>query len=487
MPEPEQISDRRSLRQLIGLVAGPVCFAALAVSPPPSGLSEPGWAVAALAVWMAVWWATEAVPLFVTALLPLVLLPLFGVLDVRQAATPFGHPVVFLMLGGFLIGLALERWNLHRRIALHTIMCFGGRPTNLVAGKMLATAFLSMWITNTATTIMVLPIAISLIGAVVPDGKAGSREATNFATAMVLGIAYAASIGGMGSLVGSPTNLLAASYLDQTFGIELTFAGWMAVALPIAVVLLGLAYLVLTRIAFPISNSLGEAKTDVAGEMLREMGPMSVPERRVAIIFAVVAAAWIFRPLVHDWLGAGLTDTGIAIAGAIALFVVPANWRERTFLLGRMAVRKVPWEVLILFGGGLSLAKAIEVSQLATWMGNGLSFLHSMPLVVLVFGVALLVALLTEWMSNAATAAAFLPIAGSLALGSDIAPLLIVFPIALAASSAYMLPVATPPNTLVFGTGYVTIPQVVRAGALLTFLGAAIIAAGVTLLAPVFW
>ncbi|MFW2391694.1 MAG: SLC13 family permease, partial [Methyloceanibacter sp.] len=295
MPEPEQISDRLSLRQLIGLVAGPVCFAALAVSPPPSGLSEPGWAVAALAVWMAVWWATEAVPLFVTALLPLVLLPLFGVLDVRQAATPFGHPVVFLMLGGFLIGLALERWNLHRRIALHTIMCFGGRPTNLVAGKMLATAFLSMWITNTATTIMVLPIAISLIGAVVPDGKAGSREATNFATAMVLGIAYAASIGGMGSLVGSPTNLLAASYLDQTFGIELTFAGWMAVALPIAVVLLGLAYLVLTRIAFPISNSLGEAKTDVAGEMLREMGPMSVPERRVAIIFAVVAAAWIFR------------------------------------------------------------------------------------------------------------------------------------------------------------------------------------------------
>lgn len=486
MLEPDEGGAGRQLHQLIGLVVGPTVFVACLLSPAPAGLSATGWSVAALALWMAIWWATEAVPLFVTALLPLAVLPLLGVADIAGAAAPFAHPVVFLLLGGFLIGLALEKWNLHRRIAFHIILAVGSRPLNLIAGKMLATAFMSMWITNTATTIMVLPIAMSLIAVVTPDGKGGHGEAANFGTAMMLGIAYAASIGGMASLVGSPTNLLAASFLDEVFGIEMTFARWMLYALPISAVLLGCAYFVLTRIAYPVSNRLGDVDTGVVEGMLREMGPMTGPEKRVCAVFTTVALCWIFSPLVERWLDFDISDTGIALIGAIALFAIPAHWPDRTFLLDGTAVRRVPWEVLILFGGGLSLAKAIDTTGLAVWIGDGLSFLDAMPLLLLIFGLTLLVVLLTELMSNTATVAAFLPIAGSLALGSDVAPLLFVMPIALAASAAFMLPVATPPNTLVFGTGYVTLPQMMRAGVLLNVLGAAIIAVAITVAARVF-
>lgn len=483
MLEPDESGAGRKPHQLVGLVLGPAVFAGCLLSPPPEGLTVFAWSVAALALWMAIWWATEAVPLFVTALLPLATLPLLGVEQIAGAAAPYAHPVVFLLLGGFLIGLALEKWNLHRRIAFHIILAVGSRPLNLIAGTMLATAFLSMWITNTATTIMVLPIAMSLITVVAPDGKQAHGEAANFGTAMMLGIAYAASIGGMASLVGSPTNLLAASYLEEVAGIEMTFADWMLFALPISAVLLVCAYVVLTRVAFPVTNKVGSVDPGLVEGMLREMGPMTGPEKRVCAVFIAVALSWMFSPLVENWLDFDISDTGIALIGAVALFTIPANWPERTFLLDGTAVRRVPWEVLILFGGGLSLAKAIDTTGLAVWIGDGLSFLEAMPLLLLIFGLTLLVVLLTELMSNTATVAAFLPIAGSLALGTDVAPLLFVMPIALAASAAFMLPVATPPNTLVFGTGYVTLPQMMRAGVLLNVLGAAIIAAAITAVA----
>jgi len=392
--------------------------------------------------------------------------------------------VVFLLLGGFLIALAVERWNLHRRIAFHIILRVGNRPLNLIGGVMLASATLSMWITNTATTIMMLPIAVSLTTVVLPRERDYGRDGTNFAAAMMLGVAYAASIGGMGTLIGSPPNALAASYLDQTFGIQVKFAAWMVLALPISAVMLLFAFLTLTRIVFPFSDKLAATETYVVADMLRQMGSVSVPEKRVAVVFAAVALGWILYPLVGDWVGLGITDTGIAIAGAIALFAIPADWRGRTFLLDWATARRVPWEILVLFGGGLSVAQAIDSSGLAVWIGNSLSFLHGTHLIVLVLGATLLVVFLTELMSNTATAAAFLPIAGSLAIGADVAPLLIAMPVALAASSAYMLPVATLPNALVFGTGYVTLPQMLRAGLLLSLLGAAVIALGITIAAP---
>ncbi|HXG78083.1 MAG TPA: DASS family sodium-coupled anion symporter [Methyloceanibacter sp.] len=465
--------------QLAGLLLGPVCFAVMMVAPPPAGLSHAGWATAALGAWMAIWWATEALPLFVTALLPLVLLPLLGISGINAAAAPYANPVIFLLLGGFLIGLAVERWDLHRRIAFNIILRAGSRPLNLVGGVMLATAAISMWISNTATTIMMLPIAVSLILVVLPPGRSHGRDGDNFAAAMTLGVAYAASIGGMATLIGSPPNALAASYIAQTFKLEVSFAEWMALALPIAAVILGFAFLVLTR-AFPFA-ALAGIETHIAADSLRAMGRMTAPEKRVAALFGVVVACWILDPFLGPQIG--VTDTGIAIAGAIALFFIPADWRNRTFLLDYATARKVPWDIFILFGGGLSLAQAMESSGLVTWMADGLSFLKGMHLVLLVAGISLLLVLLTELMSNTATAAAFLPLAGSLVLGADAAPVLIAVPIALAASCGFMLPVGTVPNALVYGTGYIKLPQMVRAGFILDLIGAAAITLGIALAA----
>ena len=338
--------------QLIGLFLGPLVFLAMTLAPAPADLTETGWATAALAVWMAIWWASEALPLFVTALLPLGMLPLLGISNLNAAATPFANPVVFLLFGGFLIALAVERWNLHRRIAFHIILSVGNRPLNLIAGVMLASAALSMWMTNTATTVMMLPIAVSLIAVVLPQGASLSRNGTNFAAAMMLGVAYAASIGGMATLIGSPPNALAASYLAQTFNVQVGFAEWMAVALPITVVMLALAFLILTRIALPFSAALSSTETHVVADMLRAMGPVTAPEKRVASVFLAVAAGWIFYPLIGERIGLGITDTGIAVAGAIALFAIPADWRERRFLLDWATARKAPFDILILFGEG---------------------------------------------------------------------------------------------------------------------------------------
>ncbi|HEX2217011.1 MAG TPA: DASS family sodium-coupled anion symporter, partial [Xanthobacteraceae bacterium] len=342
-----------------------------------------------------------------------------------------------------------------------------------------ATAALSMWISNTATTVMMLPIALSLIAVILPPDSELGRDRANFGGAMMLGVAYAASIGGMATLIGSPPNALAASYLEQTFQVQISFAEWMAIALPITAPMLILAYLTLTRLTFPFSKSLAGTETHIVADMLRDMGPVSAPEKRVAIVFTAVSAAWIFHPLYGDRIGVSLTDTGIAVAGAIALFVIPADWRNRLFLLDLATARKAPFDILILFGGGLSLAHAIDSSGLDTWIGNGLSFLHGTHLFLLIAATVLLVVFATELMSNTATAAAFLPIAGSLAMGAEIAALPIVVAVGLAASCAFMLPVATLPNALVYGTGQVALPQMLRAGFMLSLIGAAVIAAGI--------
>jgi solute carrier family 13 (sodium-dependent dicarboxylate transporter), member 2/3/5 len=482
MIEEQNVARAYKTYQIVGLFLGPIVFAALYLSPAPPELSAAGWATAALALWMAIWWTTDAVPLFVTALLPLVFLPLLGVANIGTAAAPFADPVIFLLLGGFLLGLAVERWNLHRRIAFHIIRRVGTRPIGLLGGVMLATAAISMWISNTATTVMMLPIAISLIVAVLPPGRGHGPEGANFAAAMTLGVAYAASIGGMATLIGSPPNALAAGYLSQAFKIELDFGVWMAIALPIAGVMLGLAFLVLSRVAFPFPT-LAAPDTQSAVDLLRQTERMSVPERRVAIVFAVVIACWILYPWVEAQIGRKIGDAVIAVAGAIALFLVPADWRSRTFLLDYATARKAPWDIFILFGGGLSLAQAMQNSGLAGWIGNGLSFLHGMPVIVLIAGVSLLLVFMTELISNTAATAAFLPVAGSLVIGGDAPPVLFAVTVALAASCGFMLPVGTVPNALVFGTGYIPLPKMVRAGFILDLLGAAVITAGIALAA----
>lgn len=472
--------------QIVGLLLGPLAFAAVLLAPRPEALSDTAWATAALAVWMAIWWATEAIPLAATALLTLAVQPLLGIADIGAAAAPFANPLIFLFLGGFLIALAMQRWELHRRIALNVVARAGSRPRQLVAGVMVACAALSMWISNTATAMMMLPIAASLV-AVEHFDRAGmsERERTNFATALMLAVAYSASIGGLGTLIGSPPNALLASFMGQTYGITITFAGWMMIGLPVVLVMLPLAWFVLVRVIFPFRNLAPRGAEEEIADTLAEMGPMTTPQKRVAIVFALVAAAWIVMPLAERWAGRALvSDTGIAVIGAILLFAIPADWKKKIFLLDWSWAQRARWEVLLLFGGGLSLAQAIDRTGLAVWLGQGLVSLSGFPVVLLVAGVAALVILLTELTSNTATTAAFLPVVGAVAVGAGLDPMLLAAPAALAASCAFMLPVATPPNAIVYASGHVTVPQMVRAGALLNLAGVGAVTLVILLLAP---
>jgi sodium-dependent dicarboxylate transporter 2/3/5 len=520
-------------RARVGLFIGPLLLALLLVLPAPDGLSPAGWRTAALAGLMAVWWVTEPVPLAVTSLLPLALLPLLGVADVEAAAAPYANPIVFLFLGGFLLALAMQRSELHRRLARSVLARIGTGPAAVVAGFMAATAFVSLWVSNTATTLLLLPIGLSVVALLRPAGSrraetsavagtgagrerpsaGGSDEVARFAAAVILGIAYAASIGGLGTLVGTPPNALLAGYVSEAHGVELGFARWMLVGIPLVVVGVPLAWLVLVRVVFPLPwtaapGAAGEPGGDVtapagAGGSPAEAGspwaglaravaaessaagPASPAERRVALLFALAAALWISRPLLERWLP-GLTDAGIAVAAGLLLFVVPAGGGARGALLEWSWVHsRLPWDVLLLFGGGLSLAAAFESSGLAGWIGGAAAGLAVLPPVFLVAGIAAIVVLLSELASNTAVAALFLPIAASVAEGLGRDPLELAVPAALAASCGFMLPVATPPNAIAYGTRTVTVGQMARAGLLLDLVFVLLVTAASFLLVPV--
>ncbi|HEX6200800.1 MAG TPA: DASS family sodium-coupled anion symporter [Thermoanaerobaculia bacterium] len=472
--------DRHGLRHRLGLFGGLAVFALLLALPAPEGLSAAGWRAAAVGALMAVWWMSEALPIAATALLPIALFPLLGVAPVDDAASPYANPLIFLFLGGFLIALGMQRWDLHRRIALTIIRAVGTRPRRIVGGFMVASAFLSMWISNTATAMMMLPIGTSVVGIAVPDAAEGGGPAARgaeprggFAAALMLAIAYAASIGGMGTIVGSPPNALLVAFLDETMGIEVSFVSWMAVGVPVALAGLAGGYLLLTRVAFRMprdegGNAAGGA-ADSIREELRAMGPMSPQERAVAAVFGLTAALWVARPLVGRVVP-GISDTGIALVGGLLLFLIPADWRRGRFLLSWSDTRDVPWGVLLLFGGGLSLASAVDATGLAAWIGGRLEAVGGLPTLAIVLAVVTTVILLTELTSNTATTATFLPVVASLAAALGLAPLLLLLPTTLAASCAFMMPVATPPNAIVYGSGRVTVPQMVRAGVWLNLL-----------------
>jgi sodium-dependent dicarboxylate transporter 2/3/5 len=474
--------------QRVGLVLGPVLCALVLVLPAPAGMAAAAWDVTAVAALMAVWWATEAIPVPVTALIPLLLFPLLGLGSAGEAAAPYANPLIFLFLGGFMIALAMERWNLHRRIALNVVRRVGAHPLAIVAGFMAATAGLSMWVSNTATTMMMLPIAASVIAVfLAEEAESDGPQARNFATACMLGIAYAASIGGLATLVGTPPNALLAAFMSQSHGLDIGFAAWMGVGLPVTLALLPLAWLVLTRVVYPFDLPHAREAAGVVDRAHAEMGQISRPELRVAAVFALVAGLWIFRPLLSGLPGlGGLTDPGIAILGGVLLFLIPSG-AGSGFLLDWEWAKKLPWGVLILFGGGLSLAAAASRTGLAQWIGDSLAGLGAWPLLGLAAVVTVVVILLTELTSNTATTAAFLPVVASIAVATGADPLMLAAPAALAASCAFMLPVATPPNAIVFASGHVTIPQMVRAGAVLNLVAAAAISLLPWLLLPVIF
>jgi sodium-dependent dicarboxylate transporter 2/3/5 len=472
-----------------GLIAGLGVFVVLRLMPEPAAMPAEAWAVAALAGLMALWWMTEAIPVPATGLLPLLALPLLGARDPVAAAAPYANPLVFLFLGGFLIALGLERWGLHRRLALALLGRIGPRPDALVAGFLVAPAALSMWLSNTATSILMLPIGIS-VAALVQRGAAGeasAREDHELDAALLLAIAYGASLGGIATLIGTPPNALLAGFLQETTGQTLGFARWMAFAVPLSIVMLAATWLVLTRLAFRVPRKPLAGARRIIGEEAAALGPLTGPEKRVAGVFAAVALLWLLRPALSGALPSGLalTDPMIAVAGALALFVLPAGTAPGERLLDWSQTRRLPWGVLVLFGGGLSLAAAIAESGLAAWIAGALSGLADWPLGGVMMGVVGVVIVLTELTSNTATAAAFLPLVAELAstLGRD--PLVLAVPAAIAASCAFMLPVATPPNAIVYGSGRVSIAQMVRAGVWLNLLAVLLITGLAFALMPV--
>ncbi len=438
----------------------------------PDSLGPSGRATAAMASWMAIWWASEAVPFAVTALLPLVFFPIFGINDIKITAAPYANPVIFLFMGGFIVAKAIERWDLHKRMALNIFRLTGTNARALVGGMMLAAALISMWISNTSTSLMLLPIALSII-AVVHESvdDLGTTQKRNFAVSMVLGLAYGATIGGVSTLVGTPPNIFLAGFIRESLGYEIGFAQWMKIGLPVSIILLPLAWLALTRFVYPVHFSTSAKTRAHLHDLRHQLGPVTAPQMRIGMIFCALALAWVLRKSITEWTGiTGLTDAGIAMSAAVLVFVVPSGDRQQRTLLTWAQATRLPWGILILFGGGLSLAASVSSSGLAQWLGDSLSGLGAIHFTLLVLGATTLVIFLTELTSNLATTATFLPVMAALAVALDQDVLLLAVPVTLAASCAFMLPIATPPNAIAFSSNMVSIPEMARAGLLLNLI-----------------
>ena len=469
-------------RNKVGLFLGPLVFASMALTSPPEGMSVEAWRVAAIGLWMAIWWITEATTVYATALLPIALFPFFGVFPIKQAVAPYANPLIFLFMGGFLIAQSMQRWNLHKRIALRLLSITGTQSHHLIGGFMLTCALLSMWVSNTATAVMMMPIGLSVASLLVGRDRA-KGEMAPFRTALFLGIAYGCSLGGLATLIGTPPNALLVAYLADNHDIHIGFAQWMAAGLPLSMVLLLLTWLMLTKVLFKVPNSPVTGAEEVIGQELQAMGPMSRGEKLAGSVFLLTALLWVSRPLISSFLpGMLLSDSGIAIAMAVLLFVLPVNMQKKEFALNWEQAIRIPWGVLILFGGGLSLASAIGATGLAEWMGGALSGFSVWPAWIVLLLTVTLIVFLTEMTSNTATTAAFLPLLAVLSLQMGETAAYLAVPAAIAASCAFMMPVATPPNAIVYASGCVTIPQMARTGIFLNILCIVII----TLLAEVF-
>ena len=472
--------------QRVGFFLGPAIAVFMLLIGPQGGLEPAAWRTAALGLWMAVWWATEATHVGVTAFIPLIFFAPLEITTLREAATPYANPILYLYLGGFLIALAMQGWNLHRRIALALLSVSGTDGRSLVGGFMVTAAMLSMWMTNTSTTMMLLPIIISVIaviGDTVPD--LAPEERRNFQVNLLLGTAFGATIGGVATLVGTPPNAFLAGYLADNHGIEIGFARWMLVGLPVTFIMLPLAWLVLVRFVYPIGFATSPETRALLAEMRADLGPPSTAERRIAITFGCVILGWMLRPWIADLLPiGGISDMAIVMTAAFLLFLMPSAGAGSPRILTWDVTRDLPWAILVLFGGGLSLAAAVSSTGLAEWLGQSLVGLGAYGIAAVVVGIVVMVIFLTELTSNLATTATLLPVMAALALELGVSPVMLTVPVALAASCAFMLPVATPPNAIVYGSGMLTIPQMVKAGLALNLIGIVLLSLVALFLAP---
>ena len=465
---------------------GPLLFLYLnffldAPSIPPAALS-----MLAITVWVAIWWNTEAIPLAATSLLPLILLPLLGIIPIGTVSSSYSNPMVLLYMGGFFIAMAIEKWNLHKRIALNIILLIGTNIPSIILGFMVATAFLSMWISNTATTLMMLPIGMAVISQLTLLNSQ-SKEITNVGKALMLGIAYSASIGGLATLIGTPTNIILAAMANETFGYEISFSKWFTFAFPLSSILLIICWIYLTKSAFkiPFTLKIEGGKEEIKHQLL-SLGKISFEEILVLCVFFLVSFFWITRSFLFSDLIPGLDDTIIALVGAIILFALPASSENKKILDWKTA-EKIPWGILLLFGGGLAIADGFKNTGLADWIGSQFALLDFLGFGVFLLIVILVVNFLTEITSNIATASMLLPILAAVAIEMNVNPLILMIGATLAASCAFMLPVATPPNAVVFGSGLLKITDMTKAGFWMNIISIIIVFLITFFLVPLIW
>ncbi|MCK0125685.1 DASS family sodium-coupled anion symporter [Gelidibacter sp. F2691] len=470
----------------LGFLLGPLAFILIFLFFKPEGLSAEARAILASTAWVAIWWITEAIPIAVTALLPIVLFPLSGGLDLGTTTASFGHKYIFLYIGGFIIAIAIEKWNLHKRIALNIINFIGSDIKKIILGFMLATAFLSMWISNTATAVMMLPIGIAIITQLKDNPHTVANETNVFGKALMLAIAYSASIGGIATLIGTPPNLILVGVVSNIYDYEITFLQWFMFGLPISAVLLFICWKYLTAYAFNFKQKeFPGGKTEIK-RLLKLLGKMSYEEKMVAIVFGTTAFFWITRSLLFDTLVPQLDDTIIAIIFAIVLFLIPSKDKKRKLMTWEDAV-KLPWGVILLFGGGLAIASGFESSGLAVWIGNQMTTFAGLSTIILILLLIAAINFLTEITSNTATTAMLLPVLAPMAVIVDVHPFVLMVGAAVAASCAFMLPVATPPNAVVFGSGYLRIPDMVSKGFVMNVISIIILTLFVFFMLPLLW
>jgi solute carrier family 13 (sodium-dependent dicarboxylate transporter), member 2/3/5 len=471
-----------------GFLLGVISAIVVLLFPTPESLSYEAHKTAAMFLLMGVWWATEAVPVPVTALVPLAAFPILGIVDIQSAANPYANKTIYLFFGGFLLATAIQKWDLHKRIALFVLENVGSNGASLVLGFMLTAAVISMWVMNTATTIMLLPIGLAVITVVKETVKGLNEEETeNFQLSLLLGIAYGATIGGMSTLIGTGPNGMLAAFMSDNYNLDISFVDWMKVGVPLSAVMLPSSWLILTRVIYPVNFETSQETSNLLATMKEELGSFEGPEVKVFIVFVATALAWMFRTVLDDVPGlAGLSDAGIAMISALFLFLLPSGHEEKKgpLLEWQDAQENVPWGLLVLFGGGLSLANAVQSTGLAIWIGNLIP--SGISIVLIVILVVTLIIFLTELTSNMATTATFLPVVAALAIQSEFDPILVTAAAALAASCAFMLPVATPPNAIVFGSGLIKVPQMAKAGFLLNVLGIIVVSLVAVVSVPYF-
>jgi len=453
----------------IGLVLGPLSFIFLNFLS-LENIDEKASTVIALAVWMIIWWISEAVSISVTSLLPLVIFPLFQVMEINQVGANYGSSIVFLFFGGFVLALALEKVNLHKRIALTIINKTGTSPNRVILGFMIATAFMSMWISNTASTVVMLPIALSVINLLIDNKKGESKSEKNFSLSVMLGIAFSANSGGIATLIGTPPNSVLIGLLENEYNIEISFINWMVVGLPFSITLLAIIYLLLTRVLFRNENIKFKSSSELISNKLNELGELSEKEMHVLIIFGITVFLWIFRTLINKLIpGFKLSDTIISVGCAISLFAIPFKFSKPQFILNWNDTKNLAWGILILFGGGLALAKGMSETGIVSLITDSIAGAN-LNIMITVSLLITMILFMTELMSNVALVAVLAPVMVGIAIGLEIPILHLLIPITMASSCAFMLPMATPPNAIVFASGYVKVSEMVRAGILINIL-----------------